>query len=468
MFEKETKLKRCLFLGFLILAGLSLFSFSSAEENAQNNLKIFYEGALTDAEGSLVPDGRYNIRFTIWDEKSGGNILWQESKLYYEAPYVKQGKINVVLGRENLLSLDLSEAPFWMGIEIGEETEEGISWDEEIKPRKEINTLSNLLEGEDLTVESWQEVEEMLQSRLESEGEVIVLMDIRDFGDFEEEGGLNTQFIRTFKRFIDFLSEKIVVIETRLNNVLLKLDNMVGMLSDMKDKIDALYATVVLKEEFDSRELEKDKGDSSVSTSDSGLDPKDKGRGMIPEGEKTIKIFSSVLKKDSKIFVTFLERPGANWWISQKKEGEFFVIQFGEAVEEDLEFDYWVVEGEALERDEEQNGEDQEPTGTQEGETSQDEDEGLEMDEKEESQGSGSDHESQEEELPSTEKEESEGGEEKPDVGDDTDSSDDDSSDDGSEDNVEEKSEEPGADDNTDSSGDDSSDDSSENNLEED
>lgn len=66
-----------IFLSFIIL----LFVTSSSASAAQTiPYKINYQGRLTNSAGSIVANGLYNIKFTIFDASTGGTQKWQESR----------------------------------------------------------------------------------------------------------------------------------------------------------------------------------------------------------------------------------------------------------------------------------------------------------------------------------------------------------------------------------------------------
>lgn len=123
MFKPNENSYRITILLMVVLVG-SAFCFvkiANAQEDPENisNLRILYQGQLTDSEGNSIGDGRYNIRFVIYDEETQGNILWQEEYTFYNALSVNDGQFKVILGRENPLELDLKHAPFWLGITRG-------------------------------------------------------------------------------------------------------------------------------------------------------------------------------------------------------------------------------------------------------------------------------------------------------------------------------------------------------------
>ena len=81
-----------------LIGGFGILASVSAQES-NSNLRIFYQGVLTDNLGRFVEDGRYNLRFVIYDAEIGGNIVWQEEYAFYEAITVKDGQFKILLGR---------------------------------------------------------------------------------------------------------------------------------------------------------------------------------------------------------------------------------------------------------------------------------------------------------------------------------------------------------------------------------
>ncbi|GEM_PF-2027357 len=74
---------------------------------------LSYQGVLRDSGGDLVEDGSYSIRFLIYDDESGGALLWSETQ---NLP-VADGLFNAVLGSDTLLGLDFDET-YWLGISV--------------------------------------------------------------------------------------------------------------------------------------------------------------------------------------------------------------------------------------------------------------------------------------------------------------------------------------------------------------
>jgi len=79
---------------------------------------ISYQGVLTDASGTVVPDGNYNLTFRLYDVATGGTALWAEGQLVA----VRNGVFNVILG--SVVPIDLPfDKPYWLGVTLGAGTE---------------------------------------------------------------------------------------------------------------------------------------------------------------------------------------------------------------------------------------------------------------------------------------------------------------------------------------------------------
>ena len=93
----------------LLLAPLSL---------AQIPKTISYQGILTDASGTAVPDGNYSLTFKLYDVATGGTHLWAEGQLVA----VSKGIFSVILGSATPLNLHFNK-PYWLGVTVGAGTE---------------------------------------------------------------------------------------------------------------------------------------------------------------------------------------------------------------------------------------------------------------------------------------------------------------------------------------------------------
>lgn len=79
---------------------------------------ISYQGVLTDASGTTVPDGNYNLAFKLYDATSGGSALWAEN----QSVAVAHGIFNVILGSVNPLTLPFDKQ-YWLGVTVGTSSE---------------------------------------------------------------------------------------------------------------------------------------------------------------------------------------------------------------------------------------------------------------------------------------------------------------------------------------------------------
>jgi len=81
---------------------------------AQVPKTISYQGVLTDASGTVVPDGNYNLTFRLYDVATGGTALWAEGQLVA----VSKGIFNVILGSVAPLNLPFNK-PYYLGVTVG-------------------------------------------------------------------------------------------------------------------------------------------------------------------------------------------------------------------------------------------------------------------------------------------------------------------------------------------------------------
>ncbi|MCJ7812004.1 hypothetical protein MUP95_01625, partial [bacterium] len=80
--------------------------------------KMSYQGVLTDADGSVVPDGSYSLTFKLYDATADGTILWSET----QDVSVNNGIFNAILGSVNPLNIPFDNT-YWFGITVGEGSE---------------------------------------------------------------------------------------------------------------------------------------------------------------------------------------------------------------------------------------------------------------------------------------------------------------------------------------------------------
>jgi hypothetical protein len=116
--------------GFLVMCLLVVVVRLTATADIPHGIN--YQGRLTDASGNPVPDGNYQITFTIYDAATDGNVKWTSGS---QAVGVTNGAFSYELG---------SVAPFlpanlfadtlrWLGIKVGT--------DPEIVPRTKLTSV---------------------------------------------------------------------------------------------------------------------------------------------------------------------------------------------------------------------------------------------------------------------------------------------------------------------------------------
>lgn len=101
-----------LFSALLVIAGLA------AVASAEVPRTVTYQGILRNADGTLVLDGNYQLRFAIYDVPSAGTALWNET----QTVGVVNGVVNAILGSVTPLPLPF-DRPYWLGLAIGSNPE---------------------------------------------------------------------------------------------------------------------------------------------------------------------------------------------------------------------------------------------------------------------------------------------------------------------------------------------------------
>ena len=96
----------------LLVAGILATSVAYAEVPST----MSYQGRLTTPAGVPVADGTYSIAFRIYDDSTGGNLLWEEVK----SVTTKGGLFSVQLGETNPLNQSTFSNPnLFLAIQIG-------------------------------------------------------------------------------------------------------------------------------------------------------------------------------------------------------------------------------------------------------------------------------------------------------------------------------------------------------------
>jgi hypothetical protein len=104
---------------FILFFAICVLTFSIlGNANAQVPNKISYQGLLTNSDGTMIPDGNYNLTFKIYNVESGGTALWTET----QNVTVSKGTFSVILGETEPLNLQFNEQ-YWLGVTLGVSSE---------------------------------------------------------------------------------------------------------------------------------------------------------------------------------------------------------------------------------------------------------------------------------------------------------------------------------------------------------
>ncbi len=105
-------MKKLLIITLILSAGFIL------PARAEIPQTLNYQGVLTDAGGSAVPDGYYSITFRLYDVPSGGTAPWTETNMVQ----VSKGIFSVVLGTLEQLNLPF-DTDYYLGMSVEGEAE---------------------------------------------------------------------------------------------------------------------------------------------------------------------------------------------------------------------------------------------------------------------------------------------------------------------------------------------------------
>ena len=354
----------------ILFSGIFCFE-EKAKTQESSSLRILYQGVLRDLEGNLASDGKYNMAFSIYDGEEGGKVLWEEEHSFYDSVLIKNGQFKIILGRKNPKELNFNQPSYWLALKTGEIGQDNlISWGQEIKPRKKIISLSQILKEEGLELleedgldeEEWKAIFELLERKMEIQPDLIILMDLKGaLNNFDslEQGG--SKMADILKIFINFISEKISqifeqlsLVREKVEGLSMKLEGITSILADMNFKINILYQVLI-----------QDKGLAPSESFQSESFKNEKTEKLIfKSGESSLRVFNRLVETNSLIFVSFAEDPGSSFWISEKIPGYSFTLSLKSPAEKDLIFDYWILNeeesGDSFQNQENQNTESQE------------------------------------------------------------------------------------------------------------
>jgi hypothetical protein len=94
--------------------------------------KMSYQGVLTDGSGAIVPNGNYNLQFSLYTTLTGGTDVWTEPQLVA----VAGGVFNVVLGSVTPLNVPF-DTTYYLGI--------GVNGGPELAPRTLLTSAAYAL-----------------------------------------------------------------------------------------------------------------------------------------------------------------------------------------------------------------------------------------------------------------------------------------------------------------------------------
>ena len=108
------RLSLCLLLAVFVSSTHAVAIDTSVEQ--QEAIGIRFKGLLPGFAGakhvgenaSLLPEGTFRVEFRIYRTPQGGDPIWQETQMVE----VKQGEMDVVLGTENPIPMEIHEATF--------------------------------------------------------------------------------------------------------------------------------------------------------------------------------------------------------------------------------------------------------------------------------------------------------------------------------------------------------------------
>ncbi|MBX6334448.1 hypothetical protein IRY61_03870 [Candidatus Saccharibacteria bacterium] len=155
----RTKLQNLRFLDgrrMLAVASVGLFLcaavaglFVGPKAQAATSSTINFQARLMSADGSIVPDGKYNIEFKLYNSPDAGtmeqgvcadNCVWVETRTGVNAVLVTNGYITVSLGSVNPFGANINwDQELWLTMNIG-----GIGiprWDGEMSPRLRLTAV---------------------------------------------------------------------------------------------------------------------------------------------------------------------------------------------------------------------------------------------------------------------------------------------------------------------------------------
>jgi hypothetical protein len=362
-----------LFAAGIIFLFFAFVGFSKAQQTP--GLQILLSGKLTDSENIVAQDGKFNVSFSIYETATSSDNLWNEIFTGDNKIIIEQGLFQISLGLQSQFNLDFDNNTYWLGIKIGG-TEETPQWDQEMSPRIQVTTLKNLLFSgkismteEELVKALIEEFEKnatssdqlsqtafinFLKQKLGQAGTSAVIISPNTIGllleqmlDLQQRYQQNQEgqtfwqtLLSFFTRIFDAISEKLGKISTKIEEIFYRLTNIesgVDKIINILENQSCLPTT-----QIPTTISTTAKQQPSVNY-DSNFLVKDFGKTILKTGEKTIRVFSTYITENTKIFVLTGPDNQITWWILDKKIGEYFEISIADSFIDDLIFEYWLI-----------------------------------------------------------------------------------------------------------------------------
>ena len=108
---------------------------------------ITFTARLRSASGGVVPDGLYNLRFSIYGQESGGSALWSETYIDTNGAsdgqdfrvQVTNGYLSVRLGSQTAFGTSINWGDnLWLTMSVGDRSQTTPDWDSEMTPRIQL------------------------------------------------------------------------------------------------------------------------------------------------------------------------------------------------------------------------------------------------------------------------------------------------------------------------------------------
>jgi hypothetical protein len=195
------------------------------KNNSQIPGIINFSGVITDANGKIVADGKYNFSFSLYTESSGGKAVWIEQ---HNDVSVQNGEINVQLGNgpnPNPINLKFDKK-YFLGIKLNDNPESSSRIEllptpyslrtkiaQDIRDSSITNQKIARLSITDDKIKSisWDKIKNLPQSRLIPNAKVSSVTKITDLPVYWRRYG---NYLETGNEFLGTVNDRNLVIKT--------------------------------------------------------------------------------------------------------------------------------------------------------------------------------------------------------------------------------------------------------------